>query len=156
MTIQQLFSLLLGAGILLIGAEIFLPGAILGLLGGAALLGAIITGFHAFPSIGPFIALAIVIGSGLVLWLWVRYFPRSRIGQRMMGNTNLAAAKSSADGIENLQGKEGVALSQLRPGGFALIEGKRIDVVTEGGMIEKNTRIQVVDVESNRVVVKKI
>jgi len=156
MNIQQLFTLLLGAGILLIAAEIFLPGAILGILGGASLLGAIIAGFYAFPAIGPFIAIAIVVGSGLVLWLWVRYFPRSRIGQRMMGNTNLATAKSSADGIERLQDKEGVALSQLRPGGFAMIDGQRIDVVTEGGMIEKNTRIRVVHVESNRVVVKKI
>ena len=48
----------------------------------------------------------------------------------------------------------GVAYTQLRPSGTALINGKRVDVVTEGSLIEKGTAIRVVDTEGLRVVVR--
>jgi membrane-bound serine protease (ClpP class) len=48
----------------------------------------------------------------------------------------------------------GVAQTNLRPSGMALIEGKRVDVVTEGPMIEKGTSVRVVAVEGLRVVVR--
>jgi membrane-bound serine protease (ClpP class) len=47
-----------------------------------------------------------------------------------------------------------VAQSNLRPSGLALIDGKRIDVVTEGPMIERGTPVKVVAVEGMRVVVR--
>jgi membrane-bound serine protease (ClpP class) len=48
----------------------------------------------------------------------------------------------------------GVALSQLRPSGTATINGQRVDVVTEGGLIERGTAIKVVAVEGARIVVR--
>ena len=54
-----------------------------------------------------------------------------------------------------LTGKSGIALSSLRPAGTALIEGERIDVLTEGEYIEKDTRIRVERVEGNRIFVRK-
>jgi len=41
----------------------------------------------------------------------------------------------------------------LRPAGMALINGRRVDVVTEGAMIERDTPVRVVAVEGMRVVV---
>jgi membrane-bound serine protease (ClpP class) len=55
--------------------------------------------------------------------------------------------------LEALVGKEGVAVTPLRPSGTATIEGERINVVTEGGFVERNSKIVVVEVEGNRVVV---
>ena len=43
----------------------------------------------------------------------------------------------------------------LRPAGIAEIEGKRIDVVTEGGYIEKGEKIIVISSEGIKVVVAK-
>jgi membrane-bound serine protease (ClpP class) len=48
----------------------------------------------------------------------------------------------------------GVAATQLRPSGAALINGRRIDVVSEGSLIEKGTPIKVVALEGVRVVVR--
>ncbi|NLI12411.1 MAG: hypothetical protein GX425_07260, partial [Peptococcaceae bacterium] len=51
-------------------------------------------------------------------------------------------------------GKEGVALTPLRPAGSAEVEGHRLDVVTEGEFIRTGQRVKVIKVEGTRVVVK--
>ena len=61
--------------------------------------------------------------------------------------------KSSDVAQQDLEGKEGVAQSTLRPAGTALIDGVRVDVITRGEMIAARTRIKVIAVEGNRVVV---
>jgi membrane-bound serine protease (ClpP class) len=44
----------------------------------------------------------------------------------------------------------------LRPAGVALVNGRRVDVVTEGGLIAAGARVKVVAIEGNRVVVRRV
>jgi membrane-bound serine protease (ClpP class) len=53
-------------------------------------------------------------------------------------------------------GREGVAHTVLRPAGVAVIDGQRLDVVAESGMIESGSPIKIVDVNENRLVVRKL
>jgi len=53
-------------------------------------------------------------------------------------------------------GKEGAALTPLRPAGAAEVGGHRLDVVTGGEFINQGSRVKVVKVEGTRVVVKEI
>lgn len=55
-----------------------------------------------------------------------------------------------------LLGLQGTAHSDLRPGGTAYIDGRKIDVVTRGDFIPRQTGIQVVEVHGNRIVVERI
>ena len=151
----QLFAVLLGAGLLLLGAEIFVPGGILGIFGGILLIGAIITGYPAFPGFGHFVAVGILFMVGVAIALWIRFFPRSRIGQAMTVSKNESDFSAVQDGLQELLGAQGEAKSDLRPAGYALINGRRMDVVTRGGMIDKGTPVTVVEIEANRVVVKR-
>ena len=79
----QLFAILLITGLMLLGSEIFVPGGILGVIGGLALLGAVITGFFAFPGYGAHIAIGIIFLAGVAIALWIKLFPESAIGKRM-------------------------------------------------------------------------
>ena len=132
----QIFLILVVVGMFLIGAEIFLPGGVIGVIGALALLMAAGMGFVAFGIQGGMLcALIIVILTGVCIVLWVRF-------------------KSAAAELVNLTGKEGVALSTLRPSGIAQIEGKRVDVVADGSWIETGKRICVTRVEGSRVLVR--
>lgn len=51
-------------------------------------------------------------------------------------------------------GKTGIALTALRPAGSALIDKQRLNVVTEGEFLEKDTAIEVIRVEGYRLVVR--
>ncbi|MBL7115484.1 MAG: hypothetical protein ISS35_06940 [Kiritimatiellae bacterium] len=151
----HLFIVFLVTGLIFIGAEIFVPGGILGVFGGLALIGACVTGFTAFPGYGAVVALGIIALIGVAIFLWIRLFPNSSVGRRMTVARDLHDAKATETGLSELIGKTGSTLSDLHPGGYATIENKRIDVITQGGMISKGESIVVVEVEGNRVVVRK-
>ena len=152
----QMFAIALISGLLLVGAEVFVPGGILGAVGGIALLAAAGIAFAAFgPAAGGYIALAIILLVAVSIMLWVRIFPRTLIGKKMTVAKDLSKAKGTDAALELLVGKEGEAISDLRPSGFARIDGKRVDVITQGVMLHKGDKIRVVETESNRVVVKK-
>ncbi len=53
-------------------------------------------------------------------------------------------------------GQRGVTLCSLRPAGIARIDGKRVDVVTQGELIDSNRPVRVMEVEGNRIVVKEV
>lgn len=55
---------------------------------------------------------------------------------------------------EFLVGKEGVSVTPLRPAGTILIDGERVDVVTEGEFVPTDTAVTVIHVEGARIVVK--
>jgi membrane-bound serine protease (ClpP class) len=50
----------------------------------------------------------------------------------------------------------GVAITQLGPSGAAFINGKRVDVITEGALIDQGASVQVVAVRGMRVVVREL
>ena len=152
----ELFFILLGVGLLLIGAEIFIPGGILGVMGIAALLGAIVLGFVAFPGYGVWIALTIILLTGIALILWIKIFPKTSLGKHMTVSNDLSSSKASELGIEDLLGQTGVTTSKLRPAGFAEIGGQRKDVITRGEMIGAKKQIKVIEIEANRIIVKEV
>jgi membrane-bound ClpP family serine protease len=61
---------------------------------------------------------------------------------------------SQSPELENYKGCEGVAATDLRPAGVARIDGKRVDVVSRGEYIDKDTHLVVMEVTGNRVVVR--
>jgi membrane-bound serine protease (ClpP class) len=66
-------------------------------------------------------------------------------------------ARHAADRTDaTLLGREGHAVSPLRPAGAAEFDGVPHDVVTRGGMIARGAPIRVVEVSGNRVIVEPI
>jgi membrane-bound serine protease (ClpP class) len=61
---------------------------------------------------------------------------------------------SQSEKLSGYLGKSGTAINNLRPSGTAVIEGRRVDVVSRGEYIEKNRRVEVIAVDGNRVVVR--
>ncbi len=151
----QWYLILLVAGLLLILVEFFIPGGILGLVGGIAMMAAIGVGFSAFgPTGGIISAISIIIGSIVLLALWIKYCPKSALGRMFTLETDGSTFKSSDNPYEPLVGKTGKAVSDLRPSGIATVEGQRVDVVSEAGFIEQDSDIVVLKAEGNRVVVR--
>jgi len=57
---------------------------------------------------------------------------------------------------EALVGKRGKTLTPLRPAGSVLIDGERVDVVSDGGYIPADRQVEVIQVEGVRVVVRAV
>ena len=58
--------------------------------------------------------------------------------------------------LEHLVGRTGKSITNLAPAGKAMINDRLLDVITDGRMIDKGTKIKVTEVAGNRVVVESI
>jgi membrane-bound serine protease (ClpP class) len=58
-------------------------------------------------------------------------------------------------GIDSFVGADGVAATLLRPGGKVLIGGKMFDAMADSGYIEMDSKILVVAVRGNTLIVSK-
>jgi membrane-bound serine protease (ClpP class) len=143
---------LLVAGAVLLLLETVLPGMIAGAVGLLCLGAGVVQGYIVFGARTGSYILAGVIG-GLIVGtlIWARYFPTSRAAR--MFTSNRTIGDINADKPELLH-QTGTALTPLRPSGTALINGHRVDVVTEGALIERNAPLKVVGIEGMRVVVR--
>lgn len=151
----QLFILFLVLGILLLAIEIFVPGGILGVIGGVALLAAIITAFMVFgPQIGFLVAVGIFILLGICIMVWIVWLPKTRVGKALTLTSDGKLFKVQSETSQDLVGKKGISMSELHPGGIARIDGRRLDVVADGCWISRDKPIEVVKVVGNHVVVR--
>jgi membrane-bound serine protease (ClpP class) len=151
----EFYLVLLVAGLLMMGAEVFIPGGIIGGIGGLFLLGAIAISFQVFSMVmALYITAATVILVGISIVLWIKIFPRTGVGQRMVVTRDESTFKASPAALAALLGQEGIAACDLRPAGYVMFGLSRVDVVSDGMMIQKNSRVKVVKVEGFRVVVK--
>jgi len=63
---------------------------------------------------------------------------------------------SNTFGWESLKGATGMADTDLHPSGWVRLNDQRIFVVTEGDFIAKNTEVNILSVDGNRIVVREI
>lgn len=144
------------AGILVLVAEVLLPsGGILSIIA-AGLFGYSI--YLAFATISFDAGMTLILADIIILPIV------ALAGLRLLGRSPLAlkASLGKSEGVVSydeklgdLFGKEGVALTNLRPSGTVRIDNRRIDVVTRGDYIEKGEAVVVVRVEGSRVIVRK-
>jgi membrane-bound serine protease (ClpP class) len=149
---MTLIILLLILGGVLLFLETLLPGMIAGFLGFICLLGAVILGYRDFGyQAGSLILGGVLLGLVIGTWCWLKFFPESRVARRFISRSAVGEL-----GVEKpeLLNRTGVTLTRLRPSGVANIDGQRVDVVSEGGLIERGTAIKVVAVEGSRIVVR--
>jgi membrane-bound serine protease (ClpP class) len=91
-----------------------------------------------------------MLAAGGAMVVLSRFLPSSRLGRILILRDAVDAAVAEP---ASLLHRAGVADTALRPTGKALIDGRRIDVVSDGDFIEQGTAIEVVEVAGQRVVV---
>jgi len=107
-------------------------------------------------SAAAFVAVSII-GAVALLILAAKFLPKAP-GVRSIFLTDKmdkdkVYAAFNEDDYRKWLGKTGVAKTDLRPAGKAIIDNLLLDVVTQGDFIEKNSNIKVIHVDSNHIVV---
>jgi membrane-bound serine protease (ClpP class) len=139
-----LYITLLLAGFMLIGMEIFVPGGILGSIGALAWLVAAGVGMAKFESPWNMLsAFALLLMGVLTFVVWIKYFPKSRIGKSLSLDDSTKDYKAHNTAEAYAVGTVGEAASTLRPSGIASFEGRRVDVVADGEWIESGQPVKI-------------
>jgi membrane-bound serine protease (ClpP class) len=144
-------------GLVLLIVEVVVPGGIFGTLGTIALFYSVIAAAESVTAGITALAIGILV-TILLLWVLYRFFGfRSKWSKIILvDKQDNADGYTSSKDRKYLIGKTGVALSPLRPSGWAKIDGNKEDVVSDGELIEQGSTIMVINVEGTRVVVKKV
>ena len=143
-------------GLVAVLLEIVTPGGVLALLGGIFLLIAVAIAFSMGVGLGLTVLVLALMLAPMTFMIGMRLARTTAVGKVLGLNRVLdkeSGCVASDVSLEELVGRRGRALTTLRPAGLALIEGRRVDVVTRGFMIANGVAVKVVQVEGNRVVV---
>ncbi|NLO82635.1 MAG: hypothetical protein GX094_06210 [Clostridiales bacterium] len=159
--LKWLMVLLFLLGAVLIAIEFMMPGfGVAGTIGIISLLLGIVIASQVVspPVLVGMIVIALLIIVGLLIWAYRSAVKGGRISKTLLLRSRLNSEQgySSVPNRGELLGKEGLTLSLLRPTGQAEIDGRRVDVITNGEFIPKGTRVKVVQVEGFRIVVERV
>ena len=146
-------------GLILLAVDFYLPGFVLGTIGVILMLVAAVICYQQSQSIYGTVGL--LIGEGIISFIVcaaaIKYVPKTAFGRKMiLSHDQTGQHAQGTEHNQQLVGQQGVAQTVLRPAGMAVLDGKRQDVVAESGMIEPGSQVQVVAVDQNRIVVRKI
>lgn len=175
-TAIALAILLFLLGLVLVGLELFvLPGfGVCGIVGvGCMLAGLALVAFDKVPALNDGAAwerfgmkvsqyLLGMIGAFSLAFLIARFLPKVPYANRLL----LAPPTDKPDSPEavlpgaseaaGLLGAIGTTNTTLRPAGVVRFADKFVDVVSDGGFVPAGTRVQVIEVEGTRIVVKEV
>ena len=150
-----LILVLIGAALIII--EMLIPG--FGIAGAAAVIAGLIIGSNDPISALFSVAILVVILSIAAVIIFKVVFGKRKSGKnsRIVLNESIAAEATDRVTAESAEliGKQGIALTALRPSGAALINGKRYDVLADGEFIAKDEPIVVCAVEGLRISVRR-
>jgi membrane-bound serine protease (ClpP class) len=153
--------ILIGLGLVLLVAELFIPtGGIFFVLSVAALVvGVAMT--LAIGSTAFLVTLIVVlVGAPVLFGLAFYYWPKTSVGKRFFlagpdEDATLASTPVNLE-LEQLRGRYGKTLSALRPAGVTDFDGRRVDTITEGMMIEPGQWVRCIDVQAGKVIVRQV
>ncbi len=156
--------ILLGLGMIALGVEVFvLPGfGVAGILGACFVAGSIVLALlGAAPTTGDVVSSIGVLAASLaitaaVFIAWLRHLPNSErfAGLLHKGSSQQAEGYVSAPLRSELIGREGLALTDLRPSGTVEVDGERVDAVSEGDFVKAGATVTIVSAEGYRHVVR--
>ncbi|HEY8993347.1 MAG TPA: NfeD family protein [Lacunisphaera sp.] len=144
-------------GVLLLAGEVFVPGGLLGIIGGLCMAAGCIISFVQLGAFGGTVATVVALALlGLTLYVELVWLPKTRLGKKLIVHSTVAATSQPpvAEGVLVL-GKPAEAITPLVPSGYVLVEGRRYEAFSQSGHVAKGERLRVAGLDNFRLIVTK-
>ena len=147
-------------GIGLVCLEIFVPSAgLLGVLAAVAVVSSIVLAFMHSLAAGTLFLLVATIAVPIVVAIAIKSWPHTPIGKMLLIKRPEHEDEVLPDTEEyhrrdRLVGKRGVAKTELLPSGDVVIDGQVYDAMSNGVVISAGQAVRVIDVNTQRLVVR--
>ena len=150
---------LLALGVVLIFLEIFVPsGGILSVFAACCIVASIVVAFKESFVAGTLMLFCATVLVPVAIGSAVKWWPHTPLGKLIL----IKRPESEDDVLPDTEeyhrdemiGQDGVAKTDLLPSGDVRIEGRLYDAVSSGMVINKGQAVRVVDVNTQRLVVR--
>lgn len=146
--------LLLALGLLFVLLEFYLPGAVLGTIGGILIVSSLINFAQSYDSVlanALFLFLTIGLLIAVIKFaLW--RIPKSKSIYLKTDQEGYIASQYDRNAI----GQTAVVFTDLKPGGYILIKGEQHQAISESGYLTKGAEVVVIGGEGESLIVKKL
>ena len=145
------------AGALLLGAEILLPGGVLGVLGVLCFLGgcfALYTAYGVLPALGGLVASLVL--SLTTFFVEIKTLEKTKLGRKGILSASLKGAATSEPAAADIVGKCGAAITPMNPTGMVSVDEALYEAASLDGGLVSGDPIVVVGQDNFRLLVKKI
>lgn len=154
-TFLTLGAFLVVVGFLLLVGELFLTSGVMFVLAVASLAVGVVFLFRYDTAVGLGGLAAVLVGIPVTGYLVIRMLPSSPLAQLAQRPSEEPAGDlPQHQNLQALRGRTGKALTQLRPAGMVSFDGRRVDCVTEGMLVEAGQWVRCVDVRGGTVIVR--
>ena len=127
---------------------------ILSVLAALCLVGGLVFAYSESNAMGTGFLAATAVAVPAAMLFGFKILPKSPMAKHLMAEGYSFEGGDVSDPRDNdLMGQEGEVLSMLRPAGTARLEGRRVDVMSRGEVIEAGERVRVIELRGNQVVV---
>ena len=134
---MNIVILLFLLGVLLLAGEVFMLGAVLGILGALCMAAGCVISFLQLGSSGGLVATAVaLILLGLTLYLELIWLPKTKFGKKLIVQST-------------------IAVTPLVPSGYVLVEGHRYEAFSPAGHVDKGQLLRVSGLDNFRLIVTK-
>ena len=158
------FALFVG-GVLLFVVEILIPsGGIIGIAAGIVAVSGVVAFWMEGPLWGLSSTLFLIVMIPLAFQFAVKVMPHTPFGKMLILGSEedgereefdrIKAEAAEHERVESLIGRQGVAQTDLRPGGAANFNGEHMEVNSERGVIEAGTPVVITHVEGTFIKVR--
>lgn len=144
-------------GVLLLAGEVFVPGAILGIIGAVCMLTGCVLSFVQFGTSGGLLATGIAVALlGLMLYIELIWLPKTRMGKKMIVQSTISTtSQPPLAELNAIIGKTAEALTPLMPSGYVLVDGRRYEAYSQSGHVSKGATMRVTGLDNFRLILTK-
>lgn len=143
-------------GLILVFLEFYLPGTILGISGSILIIVSFILIIVQTQS--ALESSLFILGTLVALWAVVKFalwrIPKTKSRFNIYLNSDQEGFQATSYD-SSVIGKQGVVLSDLKPGGYILIENKQHQAISQEGYVTKGSSVIVIGGEGDSLIVKK-
>lgn len=153
---MSLIVFLFAVGILLLVAEVLVPGGVLGTLGGLMMFGGCVFAFVDYGVGWGIVAVVAALLLGLTaFYLELVVLPRTRVGKRAFLTAEVTGVSSALDpqDARKLAGQSATAVTMLSPSGYVLVSGRRYEAFCQSGQAPAGAVLEVIGADNFRLIV---
>jgi membrane-bound serine protease (ClpP class) len=142
-------------GLLLLAADLFLTSGVMLVLAISAIVVGLAFVFHHDTLTGVYALGGVALTVPTMTWLLLRLGPMRSMAHSAVVDDTVATMPINVE-LEGLRGRFGKTISALRPAGVVDFDGRRIDALTEGMMVEPGQWVRCVEVRAGKVIVRPV
>lgn len=144
-------------GFILIFLEFYIPGAVMGVAGGVLVFASII--LFAIQNQSPIAIFLYVIGTFVCLGFLIKFALwriRTAKPEYSIYSDNAQDGYQASHFDASAIGKKGTVVTDLKPGGHIMVEGKTMQAISQSGYITKGSEVIVVGGQEESLIVKQL